>query len=286
MNELPPLSIPELPIPLEQIPEMIHPAIVHFAIAIPILLVLLELFNSLFRKRALSVTSLLLIVLLVIIALGAYITGGIDGKLAFDTLSSDAKLELAEHKQIGIYLVYSSVILLIFKILSMATKSMFLRILFVLLLLIFTAASLYQGKEGGELVYKHGANVQAIASLDEEVFDLKDDMDDLKSKSSKTIKLLEANITSLKESLLDTKLLDETNAKLEQTTTSLKTVTSELEATKDARSKAEAMVLTLQKEITSVKDELTKSKDLSSKKEEAVAVEVTENNSSESNISE
>ena len=293
MNELPPLTIPELPLPIELIPEMIHPAIVHFVIAIPVLLVLIELFNSLFRKRALSVTSLLLIVLLVVISFGAYITGGIDGKLAFDTLSSDAKMELAEHKQIGIYLVYGSSLLLVFKILSMATKAIFLRILFVLILLGFTAGSLYQGKEGGELVYKHGANVQAIVSLDEQVSDLQDDMDDLKSKSVKTIKLLEANITSLKESLSDTKVLDEANAKVEQGLISLKTLTSELEATKDAQSKAEAMVATLQKEIElmkdtqstsatelqSVQDELTKTKNLLSQTTEEVSTtETTDGN--------
>jgi uncharacterized membrane protein len=293
MNELPPLTIPELPLPIELIPEMIHPAIVHFVIAIPVLLVLIELFNSLFRKRALSVTSLLLIVLLVVISFGAYLTGGIDGKLAFDTLSSDAKMELAEHKQIGIYLVYGSSLLLVFKILSMATKAIFLRILFVLILLGFTAGSLYQGKEGGELVYKHGANVQAIVSLDEQVSDLQDDMDDLKSKSVKTIKLLEANITSLKESIGDTKVLDEANAKVEQGLISLKTLTSELEATKDAQSKAEAMVATLQKEIElmkdtqstsatelqSVQDELTKTKNLLSQTTEEVSTtETTDGN--------
>ena len=293
MNELPPLTIPELPLPIELIPEMIHPAIVHFVIAIPVLLVLIELFNSLFRKRALSVTSLLLIVLLVVISFGAYITGGIDGKLAFDTLSSDAKMELAEHKQIGIYLVYGSSLLLVFKILSMATKVIFLRILFVLILLGFTAGSLYQGKEGGELVYKHGANVQAIVSLDEQVSNLQDDMDDLKSKSVKTIKLLEANITSLKESIGDTKVLDEANAKVEQGLISLKTLTSELEATKDAQSKAEAMVTTLQKEIElmkdtqstsatelqSVQDELAKTKNLLSQTTEEVSTtETTDSN--------
>ncbi len=293
MNELPPLTIPELPLPIELIPEMIHPAIVHFVIAIPVLLVLIELFNSLFRKRALSVTSLLLIVLLVVISFGAYLTGGIDGKLAFDTLSSDAKMELAEHKQIGIYLVYGSSLLLVFKILSMATKAIFLRILFVLILLGFTAGSLYQGKEGGELVYKHGANVQAIVSLDEQVSNLQDDMDDLKSKSVKTIKLLEANITSLKESIGDTKVLDEANAKVEQGLISLKTLTSELEATKDAQSKAEAMVATLQKEIElmkdtqstsatelqSVQDELTKTKNLLSQTTEEVSTtETTDGN--------
>lgn len=278
MNELPALSIPALPLPIESIPEMIHPAIVHFAIAIPVLLVLIELFNSIFRKKALSITSLLLIISLVVISLGAYITGGIDGKLAFDTLSSEAKIELSEHKQIGIYLVYGSAILLVFKILSMTTKTIFLRILFVLLLLGFTAGSLYQGKEGGELVYEHGTNVQAIASLDEELFDLQDDMEDLKSKSEKTIKLLEANITSLKNTISDTKVLDEANAKIEQVKTSLKTTTSELDATKDAQLKAEDMVATLQKEIQLLNkiEEVTKEE----------VVKTTENNSTDTNITE
>ncbi len=49
------MSIPELTIPIElpiDIPVLLHPAIVHFVIAIPVVIILLEFINLFFKKRA------------------------------------------------------------------------------------------------------------------------------------------------------------------------------------------------------------------------------------------
>ncbi|MBN2824026.1 MAG: hypothetical protein JXQ76_01780, partial [Campylobacterales bacterium] len=62
--KLPPLEIPNLNIPTENIPLLAHPAVVHLAIAIPIIVLLIEVFNTFFKKRALSVTSFLMLMLM------------------------------------------------------------------------------------------------------------------------------------------------------------------------------------------------------------------------------
>jgi len=187
MIELPKLSIPEIPIPLE-IPELVHPAIVHFVIAIPVVIFLMEIYNLIAKKRSISVFSLFLLIVVAVAMFGAYLTGGIDGKATWDILSSDGQADLKAHKLLGIYLVYGSLALVLFKLLFMALRKTFGRVLFILILGGFIAVTLFQGKEGGELVYKYGAN-------NERVIELKDDIED--SDSSDEIENLQEKLGEL-----------------------------------------------------------------------------------------
>jgi uncharacterized membrane protein len=176
---LPTISIPEIPLPVE-IPELIHPAIVHFVIAIPVVIFLLELYNLGVKRRSISVFSLFLVIVVAIIMVGAYLTGGVDGKLAIDAgLSSEGIKELKEHKLLGTYLVYASLGLLLFKLLFMAIRKRWGRVLFILILGGFIAVTLSQGKEGGELVYKYGANIGAVADIKGELDDATEERDEL-----------------------------------------------------------------------------------------------------------
>jgi len=160
----------------------LHPAIVHFAIAIPIVIILLEIINLFFKKRALSVFSLFLIFVLAIIMVGAYFTGGADGKEAFPLLSEAVKGDLKEHKLLGTYLAYASVALLVLKLLFMALSNTIARLFFVIIVIGFTATTLKQGYEGGELVFKYGVNNEAVANIASDKDDLKDELDELQEK--------------------------------------------------------------------------------------------------------
>jgi len=176
---LPAISIPEIPIPL-QIPELIHPAIVHFIIAIPVVIFLLELYNLGVKRRSISLFSLFLLIIVAIAMFGAYLTGGVDGKTAIDAgLSSEGIKELKEHKLLGIYLVYASLGLLVFKLLFMLIGKTVGRIIFILILGGFIAVTLNQGKEGGELVYKYGANIEAVADVKSDLDDAIEERDEL-----------------------------------------------------------------------------------------------------------
>lgn len=183
---LPDISIPKAivdAIPMEQVPALVHPPLVHFAIVLPIMIVLLELVNIIVKRgstpevpkgKGVSTLSFLLIVAMVVIFAAAYVAGTQDGKAAWDTLSQAGQAELKEHKLIGTYLVYGSLVMLLFKLISFAGSKA--RILFLLIALAFAAGTLKQGKDGGELVYKYGANVEAFKACDDERFDLKDDL--------------------------------------------------------------------------------------------------------------
>ncbi len=157
---LPPISIPiETSIIPFDIPTMFHQPLVHFAIAIPVIILLIEIVNLFVGSKALKVTTAIFLLLLVGILFGAYLTGTTDGKHAIDN-GFNAMGELKEHKLIGIYLFYGSIIIFVFKLLELLINRVGFRIFYILLLIGFVASILYQGKEGGELVFEHGANVQ------------------------------------------------------------------------------------------------------------------------------
>ncbi|SHO80860.1 ORF 73 ECLF1 [hydrothermal vent metagenome] len=278
MINLPPLEIPALQLPMP-VPELIHPAIVHFAIVLPIIIFLIEFFNTIFKKRALSITSLLLIVLLTIIAFGAYLTGSVDGENAYNLLSSDGQADLKEHKLLGIYIVYGSASLLLFKLISMIIKASFIRFLFILLLIGFTGATLYQGKEGGELVYKYGSNIAPVADLGEEVSDLKEEMEESDEENKAKIKSLEDKIATLEKSAKDGGSLKSINDELKAQLDTLKTKAQDTQ--KDLERQIEILKKRGEETKASLKGEITTIKDKASKIVEAV----TTDDSNEANVS-
>ena len=190
--DLPAISIPEIPLPIE-IPELIHPAIVHFAIAIPVVIFLLEIYNLAAKRRTISAFSLFLLMLVTVALFGAYLTGSIDGKAAWDMLSTDGQSDLKAHKLLGMYLVYASAFLVVLKLLIMAIRKTVGRILFILILGGFIAVTLYQGKEGGELVYKYGANIERVADMSSDADDAKEELEE----AEENLKELQAKYDAL-----------------------------------------------------------------------------------------
>ena len=161
---LPPLVIPNIPLPIE-IPQILHPIFVHFAIALPVVVLLLEIINLFSKKRTVGVLSFVFMVLISVVFLAAYLTGSTDGKAAIDALSPQAKETLLAHKQLGIYLVYASGVLMLFKLFSVLIRKVVFRVLFFLALILFVVAVFNEGKKGGELVYQHGVNVKSSPTI-------------------------------------------------------------------------------------------------------------------------
>ena len=183
--ELPAIKIPQIELPFD-IPLLMHPPVDHFIIALPIIILFIEFINLFVKKRAIGVVSFLLIVLTVVASVAAYLTGSIDGKEAYPLLNEAAQGELKEHKLLGTWLMVASAVVLVFKLLSAMIQRGLMKGLYLLILIIFVAGILKQGKEGGELVYKYGANVELVKSLDDEMFDLKEELDELKEEAAKT----------------------------------------------------------------------------------------------------
>ena len=159
------MNLPELAIPMPpaelplQIPDLVHPFVVHFAIALPFLIILFELVNLFAKKRTLGVLSFVYMVLLTLILYAALLTGSADAQAAKASLSAEAKALLGEHKQWAVYLFYASVVLMLIKLLSVMVRKTPLRVFFLIVLFLYAAATLATGKRGGELVYHYGVNV-------------------------------------------------------------------------------------------------------------------------------
>ena len=182
---LPEIVLPKVVLPFD-IPVLLHPIADHFLIALPVVVLLLELLNLVMKKKAIGGVLFFLLILTLLAATVAYFTGLTDGKEAYPALGDAAKMDLAEHKLLGTYILIGSGVLLFFKLFAM-TGNKALKALYMLVLVAFVIALFKQGEEGGELVYEHGLNVEQVKNLDDEVFDLKDALEDAKAAAKKAI---------------------------------------------------------------------------------------------------
>ena len=178
------MNLPVFDIPVPNlgfdIPVLMHPPLVHFAIVIPVFILILEIINIFMKRRGLTVTTFVFFTLLIVIFFAAFVTGKTDGSEAWDMLTKAGQADLKEHKLIGIYLLLASVVVLFLKLFAMALRTWWMKLLYLLVLIGFVGAVLYQGKEGGELVFKHGANNERVLDLSNEIDDLNDEIDELK----------------------------------------------------------------------------------------------------------
>ena len=186
--ELPAITLPKVELPFD-IPVLLHPLVDHFIIALPVVILLLELMNLIMKKKAVGGVSFFLILLTVIAAVGAYFTGLVDGKEAYPALTEVAKEALSEHKLLGTYLMLASGVVLLFKLLSMITGKGIIKGLYILILIAFVAGIFEQGKDGGELVYKYGMNVEQVKVLDDELFDLKEELEEVTGNTEVSIEV-------------------------------------------------------------------------------------------------
>lgn len=175
--ELPAISLPSIELPFD-IPVLLHPPVDHFAIALPVVVLLLELINLVVKRRSLSVVSLFVMVVATLAVAAAYLTGSVDGKEAFDALSEAGQDELKGHKLLGTYLLIASAIVLVVKLLSMMLSRTWMKTLYMLLLVALVAGMFKQGEEGGELVYEYGANVERVKTLDDKLFDCEEALEE------------------------------------------------------------------------------------------------------------
>ncbi len=212
--QLPEITLPKIDLPFDISP-LIHPPVVHFAIVLPVIVLLLELYNIFVKRKSIGVFSFMLIVLTVIVFTAAYLTGSVDGKEAFDLLSPEGQSELKEHKLLGTYLMLVSMIILVLKLLVMTGKTFF-KVLFFIVLIALIVLTFKQGKDGGELVYEHGANNERIETLNDELVDLKEELEEAQETVSKMKASRAPAIVKPKSTVTVEKMLEETPKKIQK----------------------------------------------------------------------
>jgi len=176
------MQLPDIAIPLSLpfgVPLLLHPAVVHFAMVLPVVVLLLELANLPVKRRSLSVTSLGVLLLTAVIYLGAYFTGKADGSEAFAMLDAEAQAALKTHRLFGTYLAYGLLIPIAFKLVAMLLRQKWARGAFIVSLVMFISFMFKQGYDGGELVYRYGVNVTAAAEAREGIAAANETIDEL-----------------------------------------------------------------------------------------------------------
>ena len=261
--ELPALKLPQIPLPFD-IPVLLHPPVVHFVVAIPILVLIVEIINLIAKKRAIGVMTFFVLTLGMVATAAAYLTGTVDGKEAFDALSQAGQAELKAHKLLGTYLVIASAVLVVFKMLSALIRTGLLKAMYLLVLIVFTIGVIKQGKDGGELVYEYGANVERVADLDSELFDVKEELDEAKEAAKKALEKSAQAVEEVKESAAET--VKEAAKKAEEVKEEVAPVTQAVEE------KAQEAVETVKKNVEKVQEVVTEATDAVEAKPEAAAV--------------
>ena len=190
------MDLPTLPLSLpisDAIPVLAHPVAVHFAVVLPLLILILELINLITKRKSLTITIYILFVMLVGFFLAAFMTGVVDAKNGWQLLDSDAMQHLKEHKKIGVYLIYLTALPILLKLLTLVVKQPWVKVVYPLSFVGIIALTMYQAKEGGELVYKYGVNVEAKVDLDDKVEELQDEVDELEEQLEALQEELEAS---------------------------------------------------------------------------------------------
>jgi len=161
------MTIPQISIPVNiplDIPGMLHPPLVHFAVVIPVLVLLFEVVNIFLNSKSIKIITSTLLFLTIALLFGAYLTGTTDGKLAIDSGTFNAIDELKEHKLLGMYLFYASIGIFIFKLLSLFINKTGFRVFYVLLLVGFVSSVLAFVVASTDKLSEYPASLKALIS--------------------------------------------------------------------------------------------------------------------------
>ena len=221
------MNLPSITLPVQfpdVIPLLLHPVAVHFAVVLPLIILILELINLITKRKALSITVYILFVLLIAVFAAAYATGLTDGKEAGPFLSDEGMTALKSHKLLGTYLVYLTLLPLLLKVLSLFVKKGWSRTLYSSGLVLMIALTFFQAKKGGELVYSYGANVSSQQTLQERVEELNDTIDTLKNGYEEQITALKADLSDCNQSLTETNSTAATSGVVDTNSSAIKSV--------------------------------------------------------------
>jgi len=204
---LPELILPQIDLPF-QIPLLAHPYIVHFLIALPIIVLILELLNLIMKKKAVGGVSFFLLLLSVIVAIGAYFSLLVDSADASATLNKVGQDLLLEHSLLGTYLMLGAMLLLLLKLFAFTGNTLF-KSLYILGLIALVVGALQYAKEANTLVYQHGMNVIELKVHNENLTKLNILIDTSKTQNNTLLlelKTIKSELENVKKALKQSKV--------------------------------------------------------------------------------
>ena len=146
------------------LPDPLHPAVVHFPIALTFAALLFEAASRAPRWRTLATASLVLIVLAATSAVAAVITGDVAHEEVVVPVAARALLE--QHEELGELLAWGLGLLAVARVVlaRFGRHDGPLGWLYLVLLGVLCGVVAYQGHLGGRLVYEHGVGTAPLLS--------------------------------------------------------------------------------------------------------------------------
>ena len=146
----------------------LHPVVDHFTVAIVVVAVLADLLASLFASRLwIRYMATFLMVVGALAAWSSNVTGGWEASRVWDNVTGPAKDVLKTHAELGDWLPWVITALAIWRVgIQFLGFIAALRPIYLLAAIAGVGLLLYQGHEGGELVYTYGVGtaVMPVAS--------------------------------------------------------------------------------------------------------------------------
>src|ERR1051326_7873745 len=139
----------------------LHPAFVHFPIALVVVSFLADLLGRIFNKPSLRWTGLWALVAALIFGAVTATTGYLDWKRLGPVLG-DANRYVDFHFDVGLVLVGAVIVLTAWRIIY-SRRDRQPGVIYLIAMLLATGLVLFQGWYGGEMVYSQGAGVAAAS---------------------------------------------------------------------------------------------------------------------------
>ncbi|MGQ9834409.1 MAG: DUF2231 domain-containing protein [Thermoanaerobaculaceae bacterium] len=138
------------------LPDPLHPAVVHFPIALTFVALLFELLAFFPKLKSLSSASPLLLALAALSSVAAVLSGEAAKDAA--VIPAAARKLVEQHEELGEKVMYALLVLAVLRLMLFRLErfSTWVRVVFLALLLAVAVAVGYNGKLGGELVFQHG----------------------------------------------------------------------------------------------------------------------------------
>ncbi len=147
---------------------VLHPALVHFALLLPVVALLLHILGLASKNIAYRKAANLFFYLGVISILLASLSGRIAGPDVKPLLSQEGQALFTEHMNIGYALAVYFLFLALLKTISFAITHRLFRVFMAILLLAGVGGLFVQAEHGGELVYKYAAGVDTDNLADDD----------------------------------------------------------------------------------------------------------------------
>lgn len=140
---------------------VLHPPFVHFVVALPVAAFFSQMTYLATRETGYSKAAFRIMAMTFLASLFALYTGMSDAQRVLDghhLLPAGLSL-LATHKTLGIITVVLLLVTTIIKWLAVSRDSLPLEKVAVLFIVLTVLTVLYQGRQGGTLVYQHGGGI-------------------------------------------------------------------------------------------------------------------------------